>query len=202
MSYRLPDRWIEIMLVLVAIGLSPALGKSADAPNSKLAVGDSAPTFALKTLNPDLCGTRMISSRTCFGASETTATSIKATVLSFGANSCKPCLRELPKLHELYLRLSERGLAVLVVIIDSDETEIEAMRTRVADAKLSFPVLTDRFTILAKRYGADELPFLLVVAPDGRIRWMRKGYGNTVLQDLEAVLEPLLSRETSTKVVN
>jgi len=183
---------VLLCTLVLATVVSAAILAKEEPDRVALQIGDRAPGFVLKTLNPELCGMELLSSRRLFGSAEETADAPLAVVLSFGANSCKPCIRELPALQALHDRLGERGLAVVFINIDSEREEIDAMLARIREQKLTIPVLSDRFTILAMRYGASELPFLLLVAPDGRIRWVRKGYGKSVISNLEAVLRSML----------
>ena len=185
---------------LVAVSAAPTV-LAEDAPKGhgkakkkndaeKLKVGDAAPSFALKTLNPELCGGTNMSSKTFFGSTATKK--IGAMIVSFASANCKPCKKELPELHKLYLRLKPRGLEVLVIAMDKEVEDIAFMTKMAQDNKFTFPVLTDRFTILARRYHADELPYVVLVDGAGVIRWTKVGYTPTTLDELEKALEPML----------
>jgi len=172
---------------------NPPAGEEQSTPKAVLKVGETAPPFRLNVLNPDASGVTAVSSKLLFGPTAPDRTG--PTVLSFASVHCKPCMQELPALHDLYVKLKPSGLNVLVISIDADEADIASMVKVVCDHKVAFPVLSDRLTILARRYHADELPYVLLVGPDGVIRWTAVGYREGVLDELEAAAVLLLKRE-------
>jgi len=157
----------------------------------KLTIGETAPSFALKTMNPELCGTSNVSYKTYFGSRATRK--IKVMVISFASAHCKPCKKELPELHKMYLELKDKGLEVLAVSMDKEAEDIEVMNKLTAEHKFTFPVLTDRFTILARRYHANELPYIILLDGEGIVRWTKVGYsGEDALDQLRKAMEPYL----------
>ena len=56
------------------------------------------------------------------------------------------------------------------------------------ELKLPFPVLADRFAILARRYRADALPYVVLVDAAGKIRWSHAGYDPAGLKEVLAKL--------------
>lgn len=188
------------LLLLVALAqallLSPELRADGVGEEKRagkvLSVGERAPRFALKVLNPERSGCQFFSSKRILGsgASEPCA----ALVLSFGASYCLPCRKELPALKALEARFRERGVRVAEVVLDREPEGIEAMRKLVTEElDLPFPVLSDRFTILARRYGADELPFLVLIDRGGTIRWLHRGFTEDAITRLQAELKALLA---------
>jgi thiol-disulfide isomerase/thioredoxin len=161
-----------------------------------IAVGAKAPTFSLKTLNPKLCGLKVLSSKKALSAKAEEP--LRALVLSFGASYCKPCKRELPELKALAARLAGRGVLFTVVVRDKEPEGIEAMRKLTVDElALPFPVVSDRFGILARRYGAEELPFLVVVGADGVVRMVRSGFSEGTMSALEETLAEMTGGEAA-----
>lgn len=140
-----------------------------------LGIGDSAPLFTLKTLSQ--------------GASEQVYVNLsdytksldeggkKATFLSFFATTCEPCKRELPYLVELHKSYLNQGFQVVVVTIDKDPAEIATVKKMVTDFGAAFPVLNDRFGIVARRYGVEALPMSFLIDQSGRVKMTNEGYG-------------------------
>lgn len=181
------------------LGLSPAPVVAGEKPpasaNKKtgpvLKAGDPIPSFALKVLNPDQCGRQMLSSKHHVGSKPRQP--VRAMLISFASVYCKPCMKEMPELQKLHETLGSSGLLVLVVDIDREAEDIEAVKSLVAREKFTFPVLSDRFALVARRYGADELPMMIVADGSGSIRWMKVGYEASVIEELAGVLKPMLA---------
>jgi thiol-disulfide isomerase/thioredoxin len=140
-----------------------------------LGIGDSAPLFTLKTVNE--------------GASEQVYVNLsdytkaldqggkKATFLSFFATTCEPCKRELPYLVELHKSYVDQGFQVIVVTIDKDPAEIATVRKMVTDFGAGFPLLNDRFGIVARRYGVEALPMSFLIDQSGTVKMTNEGFG-------------------------
>lgn len=179
------QRDCPIVLALVTLLVSgPAL---AETPRP----GDPAPAFTMATLNPEGCGQPTFSLKRVVGPTAQPARA--ALVLSFGASYCQPCKAELPELARLAAELRDQDVQFVLVVIDTEEEGIAAMsRLAIEELALPFPVLGDRFEILARRYGATELPFLALVDGTGRLRWVQRGFAPGSLAALRAELATLL----------
>jgi thiol-disulfide isomerase/thioredoxin len=163
------------------------------AADDELAVGRPAPEFALKVLNPDVAGAPWIALGRYVGA-EAEDAEAKLVLVSFFASWCEPCKKELPFLVALDRDYRPRGLRVLGVCIDGEDEAIAAARRLVDEAGARYPVLSDRFTFLARRYlGAEApLPSVFLVAKDGTIVRIERGYTKDasalLLADVQAAL--------------
>jgi thiol-disulfide isomerase/thioredoxin len=147
------------------------------AAEEEIAIGLPAPTFTLKTLNPDVAGAAWIPLERYVGPDAEDAAA-KVVLVSFFASWCEPCKKELPFLVALDRDYRELGLRVLGVNIDREDDAVEAARRLVAGAGVRYPVLTDRFNFLARRYlGAEApLPSVFLVRKDGTIARIERGY--------------------------
>ena len=143
----------------------------------EVAVGAPAPTFSLRTLNPDACGLAWVRLDELVGPSAQDAGS-RVVLLSFFASWCEPCKRELPLLVELDRTYRDRGLRVISIDIDVEEAGIEAARALTAQSGLRHPVGSDRFGVLARRYLGDRalLPSVFLIRRDGTIARIDRGY--------------------------
>ncbi|RMG12596.1 MAG: TlpA family protein disulfide reductase [Deltaproteobacteria bacterium] len=144
-----------------------------DAPKPVLSVGDKAPPFFLKTVNAETVGKRRVVLEEYFKDPET-----KAVVISFFATWCAPCKKELPVLQKLYEKYGQAGLRVVVISIDKEQEALKGLKAFVAERGLTFPVVSDRFNLLARRYlgNATALPSLFIADGEGRIAVMHQGY--------------------------
>jgi peroxiredoxin len=140
--------------------------------------GSRAEQFTLKVVNTDKVDKRQFSLANYVGEAPSSAK--KVVVLSFFATYCEPCKRELPQLQKLYERYADQGLGVLVVSIDKDRDvkggAAAAVQVIAQENKLTFPVLHDRFNIVAKRYGVEKLPCLYLIDANGNVARANVGY--------------------------
>lgn len=179
MSRRVLLGTLAIAVALLATPASRAEPEKQEA----LKVGDAAPTFSMQTVNPDLAKLRLLALARHVGASP--AEPRKAVVLSFSASYCEPCKRELAEIGRLEPRLSKAGIMLAVVIVDTEQPGIEQMKKlTVEELKLPYPVLSDRFGVLARRYHAGALPYVVVIDEAGSVRWVHSGFTKDALQEL------------------
>ena len=74
-----------------------------------------------------------------------------------------------------------------VVIIDTEPDAIAEMKKLTVDElNLAYPVLSDRFGVLARRYQAEQLQKTVVVGPDGLVKYVATGFKKDALQKLRA----------------
>ncbi|HEX9051544.1 MAG TPA: TlpA disulfide reductase family protein [Anaeromyxobacter sp.] len=183
-------------LLALPVALLAAAGGAAaqdGAPAEELQEGLPAPAFSLRTLNPEASGETWIALDRFVGE-EAEDPGARVVVISFFASWCEPCRRELPFLVQLDRMYRERGLRVLAVNVDREEAGIEAARRMIAEARVAYPVLSDRFNFLARRYLGDRapLPSVFLVRRDGTIARIERGYARDASQfllgDVQAAL--------------
>lgn len=158
-------------------------------PPTTLRVGDAAPAFVLKTLNEAACGLSLVATKRTFGPQ---AGQPRALVLSFGASYCKPCRAELPHFKAVAERHAGGSALFVLIIRDEEQAGIDAMLALAESVGVRFPVLGDRYSLVARRYGAEELPYLVVIGADGRIRWQQSGFHDDTMARLDDVLVGLV----------
>lgn len=105
-------------------------------------------------------------------------------MLTFSASYCAPCKDELKRLAELNDQIAKANLVVAPVIIDTDDEGRGAMLELVKRLGVKFPVLVDRYGILARRYRADSLPYTVVVGASGKIEKVHTGFDRGALDAL------------------
>jgi len=178
---------LTAFLALAAFALPAA------ALEEEVAEGLPAPSFSLRTLNPEAAGTTWVALDRLVG-DEAEDAGAKVVVISFFASWCEPCKKELPFLVQLDRMYRDHGLRVLGVNIDREEPALEAARRMIAEAKVTYPVLSDRFNFLARRYLGEQapLPSVFVVRRDGTIARIERGYAKDASRFLLAEVQAAL----------
>ena len=105
----------------------------------------------------------------------------KIVLLNFWATWCLPCLKEMPSMDALYRKFQDRGLEVLA--ITSEQQGSDVAHPFVTRLGVSFTIGLDPTGMVAKLYGARNLPqsFLLnrngevVAAATGERDWFSIG---------------------------
>jgi thiol-disulfide isomerase/thioredoxin len=164
------------MRTIACLGLL-ALASGPAAADDEVGVDLPAPSFTLKTLTAEVAGVPSVSLEQYVGA-EPEDPGSKLVLLSFFASWCGPCQKELPFLVQLDRMYREQGLRVVAVSIDQEPPAIEKARSQVVAAGASYPVLSDRFNFVARRYLGEKapLPSVFLIGRDGNVRRIERGY--------------------------
>jgi len=192
-------RWTVTRALALLVGV--ALSNQAVAQEEAV-VGAAAPGFSLKVLNPEASGLKWLSLQSLVGEEPDDASS-KVVLLSFFASWCAPCKKELPLLIDLDTRYRSLGLRVIGVSIDKEEPGITAAKRLVNDHRAAYPVLSDRFNFLARRYLGEQapLPSVFLIRRDGTIISVERGYTKDASAFLRARVEEALGVKRSTAAV-
>lgn len=141
------------------------------------AIDDRAPDFALKsTTGPNL---RLSEYRG------------EIVMLAFWASWCGECRAQLQSFNDLHARYRDIGFRVLAVNLDPKMAQAQEAA---AQLDLTFPVLHDSRGTVGALYDVDELPLVVFVDRDGRVREIVEGY-NRGKQDYYADRARALLRE-------
>jgi len=165
---------------------------AADEASETLKEGTTAPSFSMKVLNGKEAGIRVVSLDDHIGETAKKGKKAKLVLVSFFATYCEPCKKELPVLEKLHKLYKDKGLRVFVVSIDKGARQAGGISELVAKHKLTYPVIHDRFQILAKRYLVGKLPYLLLIDPDGKIILVNVGYTEKFTEELVAKVQKVL----------
>ena len=94
-------------------------------------------------------------------------------VLDFWASWCGACRRTTPILNDLNEEFGPRGVSFYAVNVEP----IDRQRLQAAHAAFGteFPTLHDRTGTIQRRYAIQRLPTVIVVGPDGIVRWASTG---------------------------
>lgn len=196
----------RLLVLLALVAGSAEAGEAATPTTDGLAPGTLAPTFLLPIVNdftppaPAAGNGLLASKRATWGPAKWTGDkpdeARKLVLMSFFATYCEPCKKEMPELARLYDAYKDQGLGVLLVSIDKPEEVDDGGKKRdrkrdeiVALAQqnnVRFPVVHDRFQIVARKYGAERLPYMLMLDGAGTVKVVHVGYTEELKANLEA----------------
>ncbi len=157
--------------------LSLAVGSAAFAQDDLAAVDRPAPMFRLPVYNAKAVGATVVGLDRYVGA-EPQEPGVRTVLLSFMASFCGPCKKEMPYLQQLHNRYKDLGLRVVMVSIDTEAEGQAKIDQLIADNKVTFPVLKDRFNLVARRWLGNQspLPSVFFIRPDGTVSTINRGY--------------------------
>jgi peroxiredoxin/YHS domain-containing protein len=101
----------------------------------------------------------------------------KTVLIDFWATWCKPCLKTMPQLQQLYQSYADKGLVVLGISVDEDEDRIKKIKKWIDKMGISYPVFSDAKEAPAwHTFNVKAIPALFLVNKDGQIvaQWRGK----------------------------
>ena len=138
------------------------------------APGNALPKFTL----PDLKGDKITVPDDFSG---------KVIVVRFWVDWCKSCAIEMPMIDAAYNKYKDRGLVVIAVNVGQPKDVAEAFVTKL---KLSYPVVLDTDSSIAKKYGVKAVPFTFIVDRKGIIK--KRIFGEAGSETMEKIIQDLL----------
>ncbi|MBC8175536.1 MAG: TlpA family protein disulfide reductase [Candidatus Marinimicrobia bacterium] len=161
--------------------------------------GDEAPKFTLKTTTGgyELLG-RWCGEKLSRPASQPTR---HVVVVSFFATWCKPCMKELPHLQNLYEKYEGKDIKFFLIDITEATRTVEGNENSpeagpfLKKKGITIPVLLDVYGIAKKEYGVVFLPRLFVIDKYRKIRLVKKGFQEEEKfeEELSSVINNLLA---------
>jgi thiol-disulfide isomerase/thioredoxin len=112
----------------------------------------------------------------------------KVAVLDFWASWCGPCMKSLPEIVQLTGEFEED---VVLVAINVDEAQ-QIVRANAAALDIVSSVAMDKDSVASKTYGADSIPFTVIIDRVGVVRNVFVGAGeDTPLKIREAIAKAM-----------
>ena len=192
---------VALFGIAASVLLLPGRSLAGDAAVDGLAPGTAAPSFVLPVVN-DYAVKRWGPGKWTGSDAETPK---KLVILSFFATYCDPCKKEMPELVRLWEKYESQGLGILLVSIDKGQDQRDEVVALAKQNGVLFPVVHDRFQVVARRYGAERLPYMLMLGADGVVKRVHIGYTDELKAALENEvraelgLEPLPNEVASVK---
>ena len=124
-------------------------------------------------------------------------------VLSFFATWCKPCMKELPHLQNLYEKYMGQKIKFFLIDITEATRTVKGLEDVpkagpfLAKKGMTMPILYDSRGVAKKRYGAKTLPRLYVIDKYRIIRKAKKGFaeGEDFEGELSEIIDQLLAEK-------
>lgn len=124
-------------------------------------------------------------------------------VLSFFATWCKPCMKELPHLQNLYEKYEGEKIKFFLIDITEATRTVKGLENMpkagpfLEKKGISIPILYDSRGVAKERYGAKTLPRLFVIDKYRTIQLAKTGFkeGEDFEGEISTVLDRLLVDE-------
>lgn len=122
------------------------------------------PSVQLKNINGETVNTAEISNDG------------KPIIISFFATWCKPCIRELKAIHELYPDWQdETGVRIIIVSIDQAQ-DVLKVKPFVDGYGWEYEVLLDPNGEFKRAMNVQTIPHIFVLDGNGNVQWQHVGY--------------------------
>ena len=99
----------------------------------------------------------------------------KVTIIDFWATWCKPCIRSIPKLVELYEEYSDKGVRMIGISVDSPQNA-QKVKPFARSLGITYPVLLDMNSEIMAKLNVTVLPTILLVDDQDEIVLIHQGY--------------------------
>ncbi len=122
----------------------------------------------------------------------------KITLLNFWNTACRPCIKELNIMEELYKKYKEKGFEIIAVNCDGPKTT-NRVRPFVKGKKWSFRVLLDKERKIARLYKVIAWPTSFLLDKDGNIIYSKLGFTPGDEKKIEEKIKEFIGEEKSGK---
>ncbi|WP_430817375.1 TlpA disulfide reductase family protein [Carboxylicivirga sp. RSCT41] len=99
----------------------------------------------------------------------------EVTIIDFWASWCKPCMKAMPQIDEIFKEYGSKGLAVIGVNTDGPRS-ISKVLPLSKTLKISYPIISDIDNELLNELNISVLPTLLMINKDGDIIYRHEGW--------------------------
>jgi thiol-disulfide isomerase/thioredoxin len=185
----------RIHTVTLAVAAVLVLPLGLRAGKTRYEPGEPVPTFMLKALNAAEIGLPRphVAVDRYFDADSEERKQLL--LLTFFATYCEPCKKEMPYLAALYEAYRDKGLQILSITIDKEADDIAFAKELAARSGVTFPVLSDRFNVVARRYSIAQLPCVYLIDGDGKVIVVQVGYDEELKHKLLANIRKNLGEQ-------
>lgn len=110
------------------------------------------------------------------------------TIIDFWASWCKPCMKSMPKIDDIYKSYKTDGLNVISINTDGPRS-ISKVLPLSQTLNISYPVLSDINNEVSEELNVSVLPTLLLVDKKGQIIWRHEGWSAGDEKEIEAYVK-------------
>ena len=119
----------------------------------------------------------------------------KPFIISFFALWCKPCIRELKAIHEVYEEWQEEtGVKVIAVSVDEAQN-VQKVKPLIDQNEWEYEVLLDPNGAFKRAMGINIIPAVFVIDGNGKIAESRNGYTDGSEEHLIEKVKELLKQK-------
>lgn len=166
------------LLATLAVGLVMTTGAHAAGFESRAAT--AAPVLKARDMN---------------GASKTLADYRgKVVLLNFWASWCPPCLREMPSMERLRVKMQGRPLEIVALASAEGPDDAKAFLSKM---QLGFPILLDADGSNTKRWKVFALPTSFLLDAKGRVRYVLTGPTEWDEGEALKIIESMLAEQAA-----
>lgn len=114
-------------------------------------------------------------------------------VVDFWATWCKPCVKSLPKMQQLFEKYQADSLTVVGINVDGPRNRSK-VKPFVNSLGIKFPILIDENGEVLQRYRLVSIPATVIISADGNIVKVHTGYRPGDEKILEKEIQKLLDK--------
>jgi len=119
---------------------------------------------------------------------------VKAVIIDFWATWCEPCKQEMPYLEKIYQDFKDKGLAMLVITVDSSPDLEDTIKKDVSKLGVTYPIPWDIESKVKSFYDIGGIPVTYLIDKNGKIRYEHTGFTEELIEDLRLAVEELISK--------
>jgi cytochrome c biogenesis protein CcmG, thiol:disulfide interchange protein DsbE len=112
--------------------------------------------------------------------------------VDFWASWCAPCKQSFPWMNGVRDTFSKRGIDIVAVNVDSKRSDADRFLKQV-EAKI--PLAFDASGALPKAFAVKSMPSAYLIDPEGRVRWIHRGFREGDGAKIEAEILKLVSTQ-------
>ena len=113
----------------------------------------------------------------------------EVTILDFWASWCGPCLREMPRMVELYRKYENKGLGIISISLDSDEDSWKNAIRKLSMSWTNISELNGWNNSVAQAFNVNAIPCMVIVDKEGAV--LQKGL---IAGELSNIIESRLGK--------
>ena len=116
-------------------------------------------------------------------------------ILDFWATWCPPCKAEIPYLVEFYNNYKNRGLTVIGVSAEDNETLINFKNELAATGTdMNYVLLTDSEREVSTMFGIKSIPTTFFISPEGKMLKKEIGFSEEFVPEFQKLIEENLPK--------